>query len=60
MTIQISISGHANGDDEAAQKENEHQFIEHLRSVVRSFQEDGNEVYSATFSSQHHQTGDLK
>lgn len=60
MTIQISISAHAAGDSQEKQKENEAAFIEHLKSAVRAFQEDGNEVYNATFSSQHHQTGDLK
>jgi hypothetical protein len=59
MTIQISISGHANGETEEEQKNNETQFIEHLKGAVNTFRTCGHEVFSATFSSQHNGTGEL-
>lgn len=54
MTIQVSMSLHANGDDSEVQKTNEAAFVEKLRTVVREFAEGGNEVYGAQASTQQH------
>lgn len=60
MTIQVSMSLHANGDDDEAQKANEKAFVEKLRTVVREFAEQGNEVYGAQASTQQHGVVNLK
>jgi hypothetical protein len=54
MTIQVSMSLHANGDDSETQKVNEAAFVEELRAVVRKFADAGNEVYGAQASTQQH------
>lgn len=59
MTIQITFSGHATGDDTATQKPREAKLIEDMKRVVADFIGAGGEVYSATFSSQHHRSGSL-
>jgi hypothetical protein len=59
MTVQVSISAHAVGEDSDTQKAGELVLLQEVRAAVKKFEDAGNEVYSATFSSQHHRSGVL-
>lgn len=58
MSYQVSVSGHANGDDSATQKTKEAEVLRVAKDFVTALKAHG-EVYTPNYTSQYHGSGNL-